>query len=178
MARTGIMNKLLRPASLEVYKKEAKKLFKSLPKNASLLQRILELYPYIPYHSGDISGRYSQIKLKHIYQVLAIEHGFENWASMRNYIIEQDMLYRKHGIAFIHSWFNNYLDAFQYFQKYGGYLLQFWQDYIVCGKEYLQVLGLDTFQSEWEKIGYNWVMPAHKEAYKRLYQAALLQYLQ
>src|SRR5690606_12721369 len=139
------------------YRKKAKTLFKSLPQNSDLLLRLNKVFT----HLSDPKS----FQLKHIYHLMALEFGFANWSEMKEYIIEQDMLYKKSGIAVIHAWFTIYHLALAYFKKNGGYLLKFWDDYVVCGPEYIKLMNLHNYEQHWKLIGYNWVEPADITAY-------------
>lgn len=118
-----------------------------------------------------------KVKLKHAYAVLALENGFANWADFRNKVIENDCLYYSSGVAFIHAWFKDYEVAHAYFIKNGGYLLSFWGDYVVCGKEYIDCLGLGDYETQWSNIGYNWHKPKDFNAFETLKEVAVKNYL-
>src|SRR5690554_712833 len=167
------MKKIIPPSHLISFRKEAKTLFKSLPHNSDLRFRLAKVYPFL----ADQRHIRHPFQLKHIYHLMALEYGFNNWSEMKEYIIEQDMLYKKSGVAVIHSWFPSYSLALAYFKKNGGYLLKFWDDYVVCGPEYIKLLNLHTYAQQWQLIGYNWVEPAHLEAYHTLYNTARELYL-
>lgn len=115
------MKKIIPPSHLISFRKEAKTLFKSLPHNSDLRFRLAKVYPFL----ADQRHIRPPFQLKHIYHLMALEYGFNNWSEMKEYIIEQDMLYKKSGIAVIHSWFTNYALAMEYFKKNGGYLVKF-----------------------------------------------------
>lgn len=167
------MKKQILPSRLNSYRKEAKTLFKSLSQNSGLHLLLTKAYPHL---TAPRQVR-PTFQLKHIYHLMALEYGFNNWSEMKEYIIEQDMLYKKSGVAVIHSWFPSYSLALAYFKKNGGYLLKFWDDYVVCGPEYIKLLNLHTYAQQWQLIGYNWVEPAHLEAYHTLYNTARELYL-
>lgn len=118
------------------------------------------------------------IKLKHAYRVLASELGFKSWDKLKEAVVHNDCLYRQSGIAYVHKWFKppDLLIAEQYLSHYGGYLLRFWDDIIICGKEYISCLHLEQYEKEWALIGYNWVRPLDSAAYSFLKKQAILNY--
>ena len=50
----------------------------------------------------------------------------------------------------------------------GGYLLPYKNDFFVCQRAYIQTLGLDPDDPDWEQIGFDWVKPANQDAINRL----------
>lgn len=174
------MNKL-KPVRLAALRTEAAFLLKHLrrhpPDVNTAAQRLLQL-PVFSGRSIDwLVAQNNEIKLKHAYQTLAIERGFSSWQQLKQAVVENDCLYRPAAVPFIHAWFKEYAPAETYFRQHGGYLLCFWKDFIVCGKEYIHYLGLDVYEEGWKKIGYNWVKPANRLHWQRLRQQAINNYL-
>jgi hypothetical protein len=117
------------------------------------------------------------VKLKHAYHALALSMGFNSWDRLKHTVVLHDCLYRPGGVAYIHAWFRDYFSAEAYFKQHGGFLLAFWKDFVVCGKEYIQCLGLDRHEGHWQKIGYNWVEPGDLASYTFLLKEATHHYL-
>lgn len=116
-------------------------------------------------------------RLKHAYHVLAVENGFDNWAAFREAIITEDCMYTAGCGAYLNVWFKHYPEAAAYHLANGGYLLQYRKDYYVAEHAVIEVLGLQNLSAEWKAMGNNWVQPANKEAWEKIYNVAKENYL-
>lgn len=166
--------KILRPVRLKQLKVSAKLLHKSLQTDfTAIAPRYLQYPPFHKLSLTELSKMMPSIGLKHAYQVIAAEYGYATWEALKNEVVRKDMLFRTAGVGLIHKWFKNYTEARQFHSIHGGYLLQCWGDYIICGTEYVQLLQLDQYLQDWALIGYNWIEPLDTDAYQRLYAAAI-----
>jgi hypothetical protein len=156
----------LKPVRLSHLKTQAAFLLKEFRQggehSAKAVQRFLQLSSFT---RQQLLDHPEAVKLKHAYHVIGFENGFPDWNTLRQTVIESDCLYRPCCVAYIHSWFTTYEQASLYYKQHGGYLLTFWNDYIVCGKEYIKCIGLDDYTDQWQKISYNWVHPADRNAW-------------
>lgn len=140
-------------------------------------RRFLHL-PFMRHSNAEaVLGDLPFFRLKHAYAVLAIEAGFNNWNALREAIIREDCLYSDQCACFLNAWFADYRTAQNYLQQHGGYLLKFRKDFVVCQQEYITQLGLGHYPAEWKAIAYNWVEPACKASWQKLYTAARNNYL-
>ena len=170
--------KKLHPTRLVDLKKEAKQLYKLLKASEPTTHsRFKTAFPNLFASKNETDAGTAPFQLKHAYALLAQEYGFETWSSLKEHLICQDMLFRKNGIHLIHAWFNKAPQATDYFDKNKGYLLKFWDDYVICGEEYIQLLKLDNHKKEWREIGYNWIDPKNIQAHNVLHTAAKANYL-
>ena len=170
----------LKPVRLNELKLEATFLLKDLKNNSRQTSETLSRFKVIPSFSNKADTLITQgkhVKLKHAYQVLALERGFKNWSDLKHFVVEKDCLYRPHLVPYVHSWFKQYQPAMEYHQKHGGYLLAFWGDIIVCGEEYIKGLELDACQAEWQAVAYDWVRPVDQMAWQVLSEKAKSNYL-
>ncbi|MEQ8672528.1 MAG: hypothetical protein RLP44_25040 [Aggregatilineales bacterium] len=119
------------------------------------------------------------IKLKHALHVLALEHNFPTWTAFKTYLERKDRLRSQYGVrftmlypqrcaSFINEWHASYEIASTELGRSGGYLLPYKSQFFICEAEYIERLGLDPDDPDWERIGYNWVQPADQEAFARL----------
>jgi len=169
--------KELCPMRLNQLKIEAKLLHKRLKSGSdNSVEAYLNHPIFRNLSSSQIEEKRKGIRLKDSYHLIASTYGFSRWEDLKRQVIKNDMLYRSNGVGLIHKWFKSDTEASKYHIKYGGYLLQFWADYVICGVEYIQLLGLHHYAEEWKAIGYNWIKPADQAAYQKLYQKAVLQY--
>jgi hypothetical protein len=146
-------------------------------KHTKAAERLLRL-PFLAHSNtaGILSDR-GFFRLKHAQAVIAIENGCTSWDLLRKKVIEEDCLYHRSCGGYLNVWFAHYDEAKAYHATHGGYLLQFRKDYIVCTSEYIKCLGLAHMPDEWHSIGYNWIEPRDKEAWKRLFDCARNNYL-
>ena len=150
---------------------------KNTSRAAETARRFSQIKPFINTTPDTLLRAVKTVRLKHAYAVLAFERGYSHWWELKEAVIENDCLYRYCCTAFVHQWFTHYDEAKKYFEKNDGYLLSFWNDYAVCGAEYITCLGLGEHQRLWSRIGYNWVTPADTEAYTKLKSLARENYL-
>lgn len=171
---------ILKPVRLNSLKTAASLLFKDFKNNAGrgiIAAGRLRQVPDFKQRSAEwLIAHASLVQRKHAYTAIAIEHGYANWPDLKRTIVDNDCLYRASGVAYIHAWFRDYAAAEQYLNQHRGYLLSFWKDFVVCGKEYIAHIGLDADETYWKRIGYNWVQPADKTAWAVLHEKATVIY--
>lgn len=73
--------------------------------------------------------------------------------------------------AILNRWFTSYEAARASLEAEGGYLFPYRNQFFVTLSEGVRELGLDPEDSDWERIGYDWVRPLDRAAWARL-QAA------
>jgi len=169
--------KTLRPIRLNQLKIEAKLLHKALKTDfVNTASRYLAHPLFSDLTFSELQNKLPQLQLKHAYFIIAHEYGFKRWEDLKSEVVKNDLLFRSNGVGFIYKWFKTYPETLNYHKQHGGYLLQFWKDYVICGHEYIQILGLDQYPKLWQDIGYNWVEPLNATAYQQLYKKALLLY--
>lgn len=118
----------------------------------------------------------SELKLRHCYEFTARAYGFNNWKALRDHIIDRDMFYRPAAPIYVHRWFSSYAEARDFHEKNGGYLLYAWNDKLVCGTDYLHILGLDQLAAEWKAIAGDAVRPACASSWQRIKDKAIFNY--
>lgn len=178
------MNDLPHPA-LEEYKTQASILIKQLRSdNTHMALEAAKRFVQLPYFA-DISAidliTSEPVKLKHALHVLALEHGFDSWADFKHQLERDDrfkaykasrnpytLLYPQRCVRFTNEWHSDYAIASSALGHDGGYLLPYKNQFFICGRAYIEQLGLDPDDPDWERIGYNWVKPADEGAWQRL----------
>ncbi|MEQ9263467.1 MAG: hypothetical protein RLP14_09925 [Owenweeksia sp.] len=118
-----------------------------------------------------------QPKLRDVHLRYSEYYGFSNWAQLKNHVVNNDCFYRKWAPVFVFKWFQAYTPALQYHKNHGGYLLRFWGDYVICGQEYINRLGLQGFEENWRAIKHNAVQPIDSAAWAEIRQEAVNNYL-
>ncbi|WNO10263.1 hypothetical protein [Teredinibacter sp. KSP-S5-2] len=163
----------IRPFVSENYfKNEASKLFKHLHSDNPVKQKFAE-------QRFSILTRYAltpdTIQRKHALTVVAIEAGFGSWSKLKKQINKSPINYRDFFGApqfggTLNHWFKTYSAAKEYLRAKGGYLLPFRDQYFVATPDFIQNIGLDQQDPDWQRIGYDWIHPECPKALNRLKQ--------
>jgi len=113
--------------------------------------------------------------------VIAAELGFPSWPQAKGAIFGGGpgvgpgadfgtMLYPGHLCAgHINRWYKTYEEAAADRAASGGYLLGYKHQYLVVDRYYIESLGLDPADPDWEVLGFDWVRPKDIGARSRLY---------
>jgi hypothetical protein len=70
--------------------------------------------------------------------------------------------------AVLNRWFTTYAEARSSLESEGGYLLPFKSQFFVTLREGIRELGLDPDDPDWALIGWDWVEPKDRDAWKGL----------
>ena len=157
------MNKSRKSFTIEEYKIQASILLKSLRGNDAKIaaKRFKRLPEFADLSIADILQK--DIKRKHALQVIAIENKFNSWFDLQmqvNFIVG----------GYLNSWFANYPEAKSHLLSNGGFLFPYKNQFFICNNNYIQQIGFDADDPDWELIGYDWVVPQDKKAWQRLYK--------
>lgn len=157
------MNKSRKSLTIDEYKIHASILLKSLrgsdPVKAA--KRFKRLPEFADLSIADILQK--EIKRKHALLLIAVENGFNSWIELKmqiNFIVS----------GYLNSWFANYSEARSQLQSAGGFLLPYKNQFFICNAHYIEQIGFDPDDPDWKRIGYDWVVPADKKAWQRLYK--------
>lgn len=117
---------------------------------------------------------------KHCLAVVAREHGFSSWEHARR-VLDGDpketdlgtLLQGSPGV--LNDWFTVYDEARAFFAAATTrvYLLAFRRHFFVAGATFIETLGLDPGDPDWEAIGWDWARPRDFAARARLFQKRL-----
>lgn len=170
---------------LDEYKTRAAILLKNLrsddkAKAEEAASRFQILPMFVESSVDDIVQQNASIKLKHALTVQAYENKFDTWADLKHNIEYNDkkLMFRNRNYTalhpercsrgFINEWHAHYDEALAALKEIGGYLLPYKKQYFIVQELYIERLGLDPHDMDWELIGWNWVKPANLEAWERL----------
>jgi len=145
--QASILLKSLKSADIAQVKKAIKR-FKKLPEFAAL-----SLESLLP----------TEIKHKNALAVIALEKGFKSWTDLKC-----QLPFIRGG--FLNQWFANYAEAKSTLTAKGGFLLPYRNQFFICDANYIKNLGFNAQDPDWQLIGYDWVNPANKAAWQRLYK--------
>lgn len=112
---------------------------------------------------------------RHCLAVIAREIGFDGWPHALGVITGQrsddfgTILYPPRGAAYWNIWSASYHEAKSLREQTGGYLLAYKKHYFIVERYFIESLGLDPEDPDWERIGRDWAPPADLAARSRLY---------
>ncbi|MCI0489156.1 MAG: hypothetical protein L0229_21395 [Blastocatellia bacterium] len=171
-----------RPDNLEEYKIKAAILLKLL--RSTDPQKSLDAatrFQCLPHLSGlsldEIVLRKEGLKLKDALTVIALERGYASWPDLKRRMEKRDRLrskraytplYPKRCAGFLNEWYASYEAARSHLEQAGGYLLPYKNHFFLCKRGYIEALGLDPDDEDWERIGWDWAKPRDLAAWERL----------
>ena len=163
-----------RITQLDEFKIQSSLLFKHLKSNEPNLKKKAILRFKILGHLKDLTPEnlvnyLGFIKRKHSLLVVALENGFETWKELKNSVGFKRMMhtdvYPKRCMGFTNEWFSDYTKAKIHLKSAGGYLFPYHGQYFIAKKEYIEVLGLNSADENWEKIDFDWAFPMDKNSW-------------
>jgi hypothetical protein len=115
------------------------------------------------------------IQRSHCLGVVARELGFRDWEHARAVLTGQEMrdfgtlLYPSSCGGHQNIWSANYEEASSIRAEHGGYLLAYKHQFLIVEPHFIDSLGLDPEDPDWERIKRDWARPADLQARQRLY---------
>jgi hypothetical protein len=116
------------------------------------------------------------IQRRHCLSTVARELGFDGWphavAVLRGRRVRDfgTLLYPPDCAAHFNIWCASYDEARSIRAEHGGYLLAYKHQFFIVDSHFVESLGLDARDPDWERIGRDWVEPKDGEARSRLYE--------
>jgi hypothetical protein len=121
------------------------------------------------------------IQRRHCLAVIARELGFDGWAHALSVLTGQRaddfgcLLSPPGAAAHWNIWSASYDEARTIRAEHGGYLLAYKRHYFIVDRYYLETLGLDPDDADWDRMGRDWVKPRDPAARARLYAKLVAQ---
>ncbi len=147
-------------------------------RNAMAAARFLQLPQFANRSPDEIVAARDTVRRKHALTVIAFERGFSSWAAFKNHChpehpevstrFDCSRFFGSPRGAFLNRWFADYGQARDSLAEQGGYLFAYRDQYFICESGFIEALGLDAKDPDWEKIGWNCVQPADAPAWDRL----------
>lgn len=108
--------------------------------------------------------------------VIARECGFRTWQAAIDAVDGRlapgddygDFWYTVRTDVVLSLWCRNYAEAQQVHRDNGGFLLPFRRQFVVVPESYIEILGLDPTDPDWDAVGHNLAQPADLAGYRRL----------
>jgi hypothetical protein len=176
----GIMKATPSPAVSE-FRIQARRLLKALRSEDEdawrpAAARFLRLQSFAGRPLAQLRQPGERVRLKHALTVLAVEHGFESWAALKETVEganptlpdEAELMYHRRQDVLLNHWFAHYHQAKTALEALEGFLFPYRHHFYICEAEGVRILGLDPEDPDWAAIGWNWVEPADREAWERL----------
>ncbi len=115
----------------------------------------------------------AEVKRKHALRLVARSLGSNSWAQLSEALLRRGedrgaLMHRNSCGAYWHIWCASYEEARAIRQEHGGFLFPYGRQYFVAEAPYVMHLGLDPKDSDWERIGRDWIAPGCEEAWARL----------
>ena len=109
------------------------------------------------------------LRRKHALAAIAAEEGFPSWQALKH-AYSTGALFNKMTGGFLNRWFRSYAEAKASWRRDGGYLFPYRKQYFICDAAFIEALGLDSADPDWQAIQWDWAAPADRAAYQRLFQ--------
>jgi hypothetical protein len=109
-------------------------------------------------------------KRKHCLTVIAKELGFDGWQHAVRVLEGSDgqnfgtLLHGPGAAGHWNIWSASYEEAKSIRAEHGGYLLPYKHQFMIVDRHYIESLGLDPDDANWERMGKDWVAPYSLEA--------------
>jgi hypothetical protein len=121
-----------------------------------------------------------QVKRRQCLSVVARQLGFVSWDHARAVLTScehpqqpQDfgtLLYPGTCAGHYNIWSASYEEAREIRAAHGGYLLAYKRQFLIVEDGYIDSMGLDPADPDWERMGRDWVQPGDIAARERLYR--------
>jgi hypothetical protein len=147
--------------------------------DSSRALRAAERFQVLPsFASTDPDGIVAQrdsVRLKHALAVIAAELGYATWTDCKRRFevpaaqrLDTDKFFGARSCGFLNRWFARYDEARASLAAQGGYLLPYRHQFFICEWGFLETMGIDPNDPDWERIGRDWVRPHDPAARDRL----------
>ena len=147
-------------------------------KNVKAAVRLQKVTRFAGLSADDIVAARDQVRRKHALAAVAAERGFSSWAAFKEHCnpekprtpaaFDAAALFKGPRATFLNRWFVDYGQARSSLAEQGGYLFSYRDQYFICEAGFIETLGLDPDDPDWEKIGWNCVEPADVRAWERI----------
>jgi len=130
-------------------------------------------------HRARIRQRTTQEKRREALAAIATELGFSGWPHAVAILTGKrsddfgTLLYPRGSDVFTNIWSASYEEARRIREQNGGFLLAYKKHFFITDRNFVEHLGLDPDDADWELIGRDWARPKDPAARERLYARLL-----
>jgi len=123
----------------------------------------------------DLAALQAAIRRRHCLTIVARELGFQGWPHAVGVLGGTEstdfgtLLYPDGADAHWNIWSASYAEARAIREQHGGYLLAYRRHFFIVDRYFIETIGLQPDDPDWELIGRDWVKPRHVDARERLY---------
>ena len=118
----------------------------------------------------------SELKRRHCLTVVAKELGFSGWSHAAAVLTGRPvddfgtLLYPTEiGATYWNVWSASYDEARKIHKEHDGYLLAYKKHFFIVDRYFIEAIGLDPDDEDWNRIHRDWVRPGDLAARNRLY---------
>jgi hypothetical protein len=141
---------------------------------AAAAERLRALPYFAPDEPAALLARRDGIQLKHALAVVAAELGYASWTDCKRRLetpaaerVDTERFFAT-ARGFLNRWFARYDEARASLEFGGGYLFPYRRQFFVCESGFVEALGVDPADPDWERVGRDWVRPRDADAHGRL----------
>ena len=146
-------------------------------RDSCALKRLRVLAAFRRSSDEELAAIAATIRRRDCLTTIAAELGFANWPQAKSALTgcgqttDFGTLLCPRSLAggHINRWFARYEEAAEARAACQGYLLAYRRQYLVVDRYYVEDLGLDPEDADWEASGFDWVRPYSLAARTRLY---------
>lgn len=123
----------------------------------------------------DVATLATTVQRRHALALVAREQGFTAWGQLTAVLAGQSegdfgtALYGPECYGHWNIWSASYEEARGIREEHGGYLLPYKRQFLIVERSFIDSLGLDPDDPDWQAIGRDWVNPGDVAARRRLY---------
>jgi hypothetical protein len=149
----------------------AKRLYEGIEvRDAHCLERIHAQVPRLA------NADFCEINVEHAQMTVAREAGFKTWQIATDVLEARlvpgddfgDFWYSTATDVMLSHWCRNYQEALSVHEQEGGFLIPYRRHFAVVEKAYIEILGMDADDPDWQTVGHDVAQPRDKMGYRRL----------
>jgi hypothetical protein len=123
-----------------------------------------------------VKANSQEINIEHARTTVAREAGFKTW-QMATEVLEGrsvpgddfgEFWYSTATDVMLSHWCRNYQEAHAVHEEEGGFLIPYRRHFAVVEKAYVEILGMDCDDPDWQTVGHDVAQPRDKMGYRRL----------
>jgi len=134
--------------------------------------------------SADNTNALNDLQLKHAFNVIAVENGYESWTELKSALDNaaetsplaeiKEQFYPKGFTTYWNIWFAKYSQAKKVLNdtknasQGKGFLLPYKNQFFIVEEHFVDSIGLPHSLPEWNEIGNDWIHPKNVKAWLKL----------